>query len=171
MESLHQLAELARSYVDPAKIQITPALLNCHLSNQSGVCIFLFLVNYRKIAGYLINAYSFGWVVIKLTRYTYVNSIPQERWKGTKLWISHYTYTTRIIIKTAQSHIKIGLEDFGDAPGPHFEVKTCDQFRLKNIIRLTFTRQALPLSVVLVRCRRLQNLLDKQASFLGSLIH
>jgi len=36
-------------------------------------------------------------------------------------------------------------EDLGDddiALGPYFEVKTCDRFRLKTIIRLTSARQA-----------------------------
>jgi len=36
------------------------------------------------------------------------------------------------------------------ALGPHLEEKTCDRFRLKTIIRL---------SVVLVRCQHLQNIL------------
>jgi len=47
------------------------------------------------------------------------------------------------------------LEDLGDvdiALGPHLEEKTCDRFRLKTIIRLS-------LSVVLVRCQHLQDLL------------
>jgi len=37
------------------------------------------------------------------------------------------------------------LEDLGDiALGPHLEVKTCDQFRLKTIIRSNFTSKCGP---------------------------
>jgi len=58
------------------------------------------------------------------------------------------------------------LEDLGEddiALGPHLEVKTCDRFLLKPIIRLHDQSETghrfLPLSLVLVRCRRLQDLL------------
>jgi len=58
------------------------------------------------------------------------------------------------------------LEDLGDddiALEPHLEVKTCDRFRVITIIRLMNNR-FLPLSVVLVRCRHLQDLLVLQGT-------
>jgi len=51
------------------------------------------------------------------------------------------------------------LEDDDMALGPHFEVKTCDRFGLKTIISLMMSQVFTSISVVLVRCRRLQDLL------------
>jgi len=62
-------------------------------------------------------------------------------------------------------------EDLGDddiALGPHLEVKTCDQFWMKTIIRQSDSTETghrlLPQSVVLERCRRLQDLLVRQGT-------
>jgi len=56
-----------------------------------------------------------------------------------------------------QPYLKEGLADEDIVlGGPQFEVKTYDRFRLKTIIRLS--------SVVLVRCRRLQDLLVLQGT-------
>jgi len=58
------------------------------------------------------------------------------------------------------------LEDLGDvdiALGPPLEEKTCDRFRLKTIIISTETGHS-GLSVVLVRCLHLQDLLVLQGT-------
>jgi len=66
----------------------------------------------------------------------------------------HYLPFYKKYFNVAFSGPEPGLEDLGDddiALGTHFEVKTCDRFWLKTIIRL-------------VRCRRLQDLLVFQGT-------